>query len=903
MKPVLLALTSLLLSALAGGAGAADTCLIDTNQSDFQAAGTIPTNIDTASSPGNVILSATTGGGASLDAQNTSITANGEKVGKDANNTVNAGHWVAQTFKPLKSGSLSRVDLNMFCFCTAGPPPDMVVSLQATSAGVPAGADLARTTFSITDHSGGQGWYSANFSAPATVTSGTQYAIVVHVSAAYSMGTIAFSDSAIDGTHGNDVYSGGTLDFSTNAGSSWTVEGQQSGGAAPSVDGGFKVYIGGAASGYVSAGDLVSSTKDSNPGTATPNWTTLSWTNAQPAGTSVRFQAAGSSSSTGPFTFVGPDGTSGSYFTASGASLSQFNGSRYLKYRAYLTGGGSVTPTLNDATTCYNNVANVVNADLSITNTDGATTATPGTKVTYTITASNAAGSSTVTGATVTDAFPQPLINCSFTCVGSNGGTCPSQGIGNINSPVTLPGGASATFTATCSLPASATGSLSNVASIAAPAGINDTNLDNNQATDTDSMTPSADLSITNTDTVGGATPGNTVTYTIRAANAGPSNVSGAHVTDQFPNTLSCNWTCTGGNGGSCAASGSGSIDDATVNLPKSANVLYSATCKISSAATGTVNNTAAIDVPAGAIDPITGNNSATDSDPLTVRADAVVTMDDGVASAQVGDSIDYVIQVTNAGPSDVSVTVSDALPAQLSSGSWVCSATPNASCAKSSGNNNTMSTSATVPVGEAVTYIYTAKLMADNSVDTFTNVVSINTPPGVDPNGGNNVVRDVNTIVVYQSGFEPDSQTLAMNVAAANGAGDYFAVQMGVDAGLLGHLGSRPVTVASGNSTDGKKLFSVQLARLGGDIGMRTLTKSADGVSSDVSPWRVIDLKQHLLNLDWQSASARGNDGYLSVAAGNSQMSPSPHNVTEAATQLHIAVENGVPWLVPVGQ
>jgi hypothetical protein len=198
-------------------------------------------------------------------------------------------------------------------------------------------------------------------------------------------------------------------------------------------------------------------------------------------------------------------------------------------------------------------------------------------------------------------------------------------------------------------------------------------------------------------------------------------------------------------------------------------------------------------------------------------------------------------------------------------------------------------------------TYIYTAQLMIDNNVDAFTNVVTVNAPTGVDPNGGNNVVRDVNTVVVYQSGFEPDQQTLALNVGAASGTGDYFTVQMGVDAGLLNHLGSKPVTIATGSSNSGKSLFRVQLAHLGNDIVMRTLTNNGEGPFSDVSSWHIIDLKQHVLNIDWQSASSHGNDGYLNVAAGNSPMSPSPHNVKESATQLQIAVENDIPWLVPI--
>jgi hypothetical protein len=53
---------------------------------------------------------------------------------------------------------------------------------------------------------------------------------------------------------------------------------------------------------------------------------------------------------------------------------------------------------------------------------------------------------------------------------------------------VTLPSGASATFTALSSLSASATGSLVNTASVTAPAGVTDPNLVNNSATDSDTI-------------------------------------------------------------------------------------------------------------------------------------------------------------------------------------------------------------------------------------------------------------------------------------------------------------------------------------------------------------------------------------------------------------------------------
>src|SRR6185369_13900154 len=126
-----------------------------------------------------------------------------------------------------------------------------------------------------------------------------------------------------------------------------------------------------------------------------------------------------------------------------------------------------------------------LSADLSITKTDGVTTATPGGSVTYTITASNA-GADPVTGATVVDTFPA-ILTCTWTCVGAGGGTCTASGTGNINDTVNLPSGGSVTYTATCAVNASATGTLSNTATVTNGA-TSDSSAANNSATDTDTL-------------------------------------------------------------------------------------------------------------------------------------------------------------------------------------------------------------------------------------------------------------------------------------------------------------------------------------------------------------------------------------------------------------------------------
>src|SRR5206468_9366725 len=141
-------------------------------------------------------------------------------------------------------------------------------------------------------------------------------------------------------------------------------------------------------------------------------------------------------------------------------------------------------------------------------------------------------------------------------------------------------------YTASASISSSATGTLSNTATVTAPGGVTDPTPGNNSATDSDTLAPQADLAITKTDGVTTATPGGSVTYTITASNAGPSDAPGSTVVDNTVlASLSCTWTCVGAGGGTCTASGSGNIND-TVNLPSGGSVTYTASCTISAAAT-----------------------------------------------------------------------------------------------------------------------------------------------------------------------------------------------------------------------------------------------------------------------------------------------------------------------------
>jgi len=382
------------------------------------------------------------------------------------------------------------------------------------------------------------------------------------------------------------------------------------------------------------------------------------------------------------------------------------------------------------------------NADLAITKTDGVTTAIPGGSTTYTITASNA-GPSAATGATVADTFPAAL-TCTWTCVGAGGGTCTASGSGNINDSANLPSGGSVTYTASCSISASATGTLSNTATVTAPAGVTDPTPGNNSATDSDTLTPQANLAITKTDGVTTAVPGQSVTYTITASNAGPSNVTGATVADTFPAALTCTWTCVGASGGTCTASGSGNINS-TANLPSGGSVTYTASCAIAASATGTLSNTATVTAPGGVTDPTPGNNSATDSDTLTPQANLAITKTDGVTTAVPGQSVTYTITASNAGPSNApGSTVADTFPAALTC-TWTCTGANGGTCtASGSGNIND---TANLPSGGSVTYTASCAISA-SATGTLSNTATVAVPGGVtDPVPGNNSATDSDTL------------------------------------------------------------------------------------------------------------------------------------------------------------
>ena len=130
---------------------------------------------------------------------------------------------------------------------------------------------------------------------------------------------------------------------------------------------------------------------------------------------------------------------------------------------------------------------------------------------------------------------------------------CSPSGSGDISETVDVPVGGTVTYTVDADVLASATGNLSNTATVAVPGGVTDPDGGNNTATDTDAIDARADLTITKDDGTATYIPGGSLTYTIVVSNAGPSDVTGATVADTFSALLTnVTWTCAAAGGAAC---------------------------------------------------------------------------------------------------------------------------------------------------------------------------------------------------------------------------------------------------------------------------------------------------------------------------------------------------------------
>jgi hypothetical protein len=85
------------------------------------------------------------------------------------------------------------------------------------------------------------------------------------------------------------------------------------------------------------------------------NW--IKWTGVAPVNTAIKFQLASSNQESGPWAYVGPDGTNSTYYTNGAGELINYNyhlNQRYIRYKLFLENNNSLQPpTLEEVITSY----------------------------------------------------------------------------------------------------------------------------------------------------------------------------------------------------------------------------------------------------------------------------------------------------------------------------------------------------------------------------------------------------------------------------------------------------------------------------------------------------------------------------------------------------------------------
>ncbi len=311
-------------------------------------------------------------------------------------------------------------------------------------------------------------------------------------------------------------------------------------------------------------------------------------------------------------------------------------------------------------------------ADLAITKTHSPPQLIPGQPVTYTIQVTNGsdpANPSAVVGAQVTDSVPAQILNPTWTCAITQGtGACRDvSGSGNlINTRVNLNPNAVATYTIQGVVDPSATGSLTNDATVRRPNDNTDPNLANNAAHDIAPVLTTADLELNKTvSTVPPILPNSLVDFAIDLRNRGPMRATGVAVSEQLPAGLTFISFRTA-KGSYSAASGIWSVG--AMAPGEVATLMVRARWDGSA-----VTNTAQVSTsdlrdpdstPGGG--PVGEDDQASATLPLQV-ADLTLVKRGSAPRVNVGAHVVFSIDVANRGPDGATgVRVSDQLPVGL---------------------------------------------------------------------------------------------------------------------------------------------------------------------------------------------------------------------------------------------
>jgi len=377
-------------------------------------------------------------------------------------------------------------------------------------------------------------------------------------------------------------------------------------------------------------------------------------------------------------------------------------------------------------------------ADLSVTKTDTSDPVAPGSNLTYTITANNA-GPSSALGVSLADTLPASTTFVSLASPGGWSCTTPVVGAaGTVSCTAAALAPGSAVFTLVVAVEAGVTPGtvLSNTATVASTT--TDPSPGNESATATTTVgVGSADLSITKSAAPEPVTAGANLTYTISAANVGPSNAASASISDPLPAGTTfvsmaspVSWSCT-----TPVVGAGGTVSCSLASMPIGSAV-FTLVVNVGAAVTGGTVLTNTATVTSATTDANPGNESATANS--TVSAPATIAGTKTTTGNLIpGGTVTYTIVLSNSGTSAQADNSGNEFIDVLPAGLTLISAAASSPTAVATIGSNTVTWNGSIAAAGSVTITINATIDANlASGTTITNQGTINFD--ADGNGSN---------------------------------------------------------------------------------------------------------------------------------------------------------------------
>ncbi len=318
---------------------------------------------------------------------------------------------------------------------------------------------------------------------------------------------------------------------------------------------------------------------------------------------------------------------------------------------------------------------------LVINKTDNNAVATPGGTVNYVLTFQNT-GNVNLTGVILTEQVPANTLFSAgstpgWSCpAGSPAGTVCTLAVGNLGAGAS----GTATFAVTVVTPFRAgVTQLSNAVIIRDSGGTTATN------SDTTPVNVTADYSVVKTDGGTTTTPGSTVPYQLTYRNTGNVDLTGVVLNETVPANTTFNaaastpgWTCAAGSPAGTACSFT--IGNLAAGAAGTVTFAVTAAASFPAGSTQLLNTVTITDDGANGPDPTPGDNTSTDTTPVTLTPGLSLVKSDGGITAQPGSTVPYILTYRNTGNVNLTgVRLTETVPANTtfsaaaSTAGWSC--------------------------------------------------------------------------------------------------------------------------------------------------------------------------------------------------------------------------------------